>query len=72
VFIAESKKAEAFAKAFDQMLRRLNEAEDRSFTVTASIGTTVKKLNELDTIESCIRTGDKALYRAKEARYGMD
>ena len=54
------------------MLRRLNEAEDRSFTVTASIGTTVKKLNELDTIESCIRTGDKALYRAKEARYGMD
>jgi hypothetical protein len=43
VFIAEGKKAEAFAKAFDQMLRRLNEAEDRSFTVTASIGTTVKK-----------------------------
>ena len=72
MFIAEGKKAEAFAKAFDQMLRRLNEAEDRSFTVTASIGLMVKKLNETDTIESCVRTGDKALYRANEARHRMD
>ena len=72
VFMAEGMKAEAFAKAFEETLRRLNEVEDRSFTVTASVGITVKKLDEKDTIESCIRTGDKALYRAKEARHRMD
>lgn len=72
VFMAEGVKAEAFAKAFEERLRRLNEAENRSFTVTASIGVSVKKLNEMDTIESCVRTGDKALYRAKEARHTND
>ena len=72
VFMAEGVKAEAFAKAFEERLRRLNEAENRSFTVTASIGVSVKKLNEMDTIESCVRTGDKALYRAKEARHRND
>ena len=39
--------------------------------MTASIGVTVKELNEMDTIESCVRTGDRALYRAKEARHSM-
>ena len=72
VFMAEGAKAEVFAKAFEETLRRLNEAEDRSFTVTASIGLMVKRLDEMDTIESCVRTGDKALYRAKEARHSMD
>jgi diguanylate cyclase (GGDEF)-like protein len=71
VFMAEGRKAEAFVEAFEEKLCCLNQEEDRSFTVTASIGVTVKELNEMDTIESCVRTGDRALYRAKEARHSM-
>ena len=69
VFMAEGAKADAFAEAFEERLCRLNQEEDRSFTVTASVGVMVKTLNEMDTIESCVRTGDRALYRAKEARH---
>ena len=72
VFMAEGRKAEAFVEAFEKRLFYLNQEEDRSFTVTASIGVTVKELNETDTIESCVRTGDRAPYRAKEARHRLD
>ena len=69
VFMPDGEKARPFATAFEEELQLLNDEEDRSFTVTASVGMAVKRLNELDTIEKFIQEGDRAMYRVKEARH---
>ncbi len=69
VFMPEGEKAGPFVAAFEEALQRLNDEEDRSFSVTASVGMAVKRLNGMDTIEKCIQEGDKQMYRVKEARH---
>lgn len=69
VFMPEGEKAGPFVAAFEEALQRLNDEEDRSFSVTASMGMAVKRLNGMDTIEKCIQEGDKQMYRVKEARH---
>ena len=61
--------ADAFLNHFNQALDRLNAEEDRSFTVSASVGCTAKQLTELDTIEGCIHDSDILMYHIKEARH---
>jgi len=69
VFLAEDGEADRFERSFEETLLRLNGEEDRTFAVTASVGTAVRKLNEMDTIERCIQQGDREMYRVKEARH---
>ncbi len=61
--------AEAFVKAFESELERLNNEEDRSFNVSASVGFVVKNLGENDTIEACIQASDRVMYRKKEINH---
>lgn len=70
VFLPEagSGEPEAFLNRFQKALEALNLKEDRTFTVTASAGFAVKRLNEMDTVEHCIQLSDRELYKAKEAR----
>ena len=69
VFLPDGTQAEALARGFGQALARLNAEEDRSFTVTASVGYARKRLSAADTIERCIQEGDKQMYREKEAHH---
>lgn len=61
--------ADAFLERFDRTLDRLNAEENRSFAVSASAGCTVIRLNELDTIESCIHDSDTRMYQVKEEHH---
>ena len=58
--------ADAFLARFDREVGRLNAEENRSFTVSASAGCTVTRLNDGDTIEGCIHDSDKRMYQVKE------
>ena len=61
--------ADALALAIDRALAALNREEDRAFTVTASVGYAVRRLDETDTIERCIQLSDRQMYRVKEAHH---
>ena len=61
--------ADRFVGDFVRQLRALNREEDRAFTVEASCGAVVFKLDELSTIDKCILTSDKEMYRIKEQRH---
>ena len=62
-------RADAFVRAFEQALERLNREEDRSFVVTASTGYAVRRLTNADTIAQCIQDSDRQMYRAKAVRH---
>ena len=49
--------------------RAFNEIENRAFSVNASCGAVVFRLNGLSTIEECIRKSDEAMYREKEKHH---
>lgn len=61
--------ADRYIVDFDRELKALNETENRAFTVEASCGAVVFKLNELSTIEECIQKSDEAMYSAKEKHH---
>ncbi len=61
--------ADKFIVDFYREIRNLNRKEDRAFSVEASCGAIVFKLDELSTIERCIRMSDEEMYRMKERRH---
>lgn len=61
--------ADRYMADFDRELKALNETENRAFTVEASCGAVVFKLNELSTIEECIQKSDEAMYSVKEKHH---
>ncbi len=63
--------ADKFIVDFYREIRNLNRKEDRAFSVEASCGAIVFKLDELSTIERCIRMSDEEMYRMKERRHAV-
>ena len=61
--------AESYIKRFEKELEDINKRENRSFRVEASCGMYVVQLDELTTLEQCIRMSDEAMYRTKEERH---
>jgi diguanylate cyclase (GGDEF)-like protein len=61
--------ADRFIAEFNRQIRKMNREEDRAFTVEASCGSVVFKLDTLSTIERCIRMSDEEMYRMKEQRH---
>ena len=61
--------ADRFIGEFHRQISLLNREEDRAFTVEASCGAVVFRLDELSTIERCIRMSDEEMYRMKEQRH---
>lgn len=61
--------ADLFAREFERVLERLNQEEDRSFSVTASLGYAVRRLNGMDTIAQCVQESDRQMYKVKETRH---
>ena len=55
--------ADRFIAEFSRQIRKMNREEDRAFTVEASCGSVVFKLDTLSTIERCIRMSDEEMYR---------
>ena len=66
---ADRRTAEAYIRRFTEELASINEKERRSFTVEASCGSCTVKLDELTTLEQCIRMSDEEMYKVKEARH---
>lgn len=61
--------AEQYIKNFEKELKALNRQEMRAFTVEASCGATVTRLDSYSTIEECIQRSDDEMYRVKEKRH---
>ena len=61
--------AERFAGEFARQMEQLNREEDRAFSVEASCGVVICRLDELSTIERCIRLSDEEMYRIKDMRH---
>lgn len=66
---ANQRSAEAYIKRFEKELEAINIKEKRSFPVEASSGICYVKLDELMSLEHCIRLSDEAMYKAKEERH---
>ena len=60
--------ADKFIVDFYREIRNLNRKEDRAFSVEASCGAVVFRLDALSTVEKCIRKSDEEMYRIKEQR----
>ena len=56
-----------FVRNFQKELKKLNELENRAFTVEASCGSVVFHLNGMSTIEECIQKSDEKMYRGTPA-----
>lgn len=69
VFLPDGGGAEAYARSMEEALEGLNEAEKHGFTVSASVGYSVRTLRETDDIEQCILAGDQMMYVVKEAHH---
>ncbi|MBR6164814.1 MAG: GGDEF domain-containing protein [Clostridia bacterium] len=68
---ADRKKAENYLRKFEKTLDEINRRENRSFRVEASYGFSLVALDEMSTLEQCIRMGDEAMYKAKEERHAQ-
>ena len=66
---AEERIAGSYIKKFEKELAAINKRENRSFEVEASCGMYVVQLDELTTLDQCIRMSDEAMYREKEERH---
>ena len=66
---ANQRSAEAYITRFEKELDAINKKEKRSFPVEASSGICYVKLDELMSLEHCIRLSDEAMYKAKEERH---
>ena len=54
-------KADSYIRRFEKELSDINKRENRSFQVEASHGTYVVQLDEMTTLEQCIRMSDDAM-----------
>ncbi|MBR3431796.1 MAG: GGDEF domain-containing protein [Clostridia bacterium] len=68
---ADQRAADEFIRRFRKELAAINERERRSFQVEASCGTVVIRLDEMKTLEQCIRMSDEAMYSEKEKHHQM-
>ena len=66
---ADKRTAEMYIRRFEKELNAINVKEKRSFPVEASSGICYVKLDELMSLEHCIRLSDEEMYRVKEARH---
>lgn len=66
---ADASKADAFIRKYEKDLDALNRHENRSFRVEASVGSFVIRLDEMMTLEHCIRMSDEAMYKVKEQHH---
>ena len=66
---ARKNAAEEYIRRFEEKLEEINRREKRSFRVEASTGYAVMRLNEMDTLEQCIRMSDEAMYKVKEEHH---
>ena len=66
---ADKKAAEGFIKKFEKELEENNKREKRSFEVECSCGIYIAKLDEMSTLEHCIRLSDEEMYREKEEHH---
>ena len=66
---ADKKAAEGFIKRFEKELEENNKREKRSFEVECSCGIYIAKLDEMSTLEHCIRLSDEEMYREKEEHH---
>ncbi len=66
---ADKRAAEAFVHRFQRELETINKREKRSFLVEASSGIYVIRLDEMTTLDDCIRQSDEMMYKAKEDRH---
>ena len=65
----EKRMADAFTERFERELAGINRREKRSFQVEASCGVCVMKLDEMSTLEQCIRMSDEQMYKIKEEHH---
>jgi diguanylate cyclase (GGDEF)-like protein len=66
---ADQRAAKEFLRRFEKELDTINKREKRSFQVEASYGSYVVRLDEMTSMEDCMRLSDEAMYRAKEERH---
>ena len=66
---ANKRAAEAYIHRFEKELAEINRTEKRSFLVETSCGICVIKLDEMMTLEQCIRMSDEAMYKVKEEHH---
>ena len=66
---AEKRVADEFIRRFEKELGEINRREKRSFLVEASSGIYTVKLDEMMTLEQCIRKSDEAMYKEKAVRH---
>ena len=66
---ADQRAAAEFLRRFEKELDAINKREKRSFQVEASYGSYVVRLDEMTSMEDCMRLSDEAMYRAKEERH---
>ena len=66
---ADQRIADEYIRRFRKELAAINERERRSFQVEASCGTVVIRLDEMKTLEQCIRMSDEAMYSEKEKHH---
>ena len=66
---AEKYTADEFIRRFEKEMEEINRRENRSFRVEASCGSCTLKLEEMMTLEQCIRMSDEAMYRVKERKH---
>ena len=61
--------AETYLQRFEKELAEINRREKRSFQVEASCGVYIVKLDEMSTLEQCIRMSDEEMYKIKEEHH---
>ena len=66
---ADQRAAKDYVKRFEKELAAINAREKRSFPVEASSGVYAVKLDELTTLEQCIRMSDEVMYKVKEEHH---
>ena len=66
---ATQQDADHFVRDFQKELKRLNKQENRAFTVEASCGAVMFRLDSFSTIEECVQKSDEAMYQIKEKRH---
>ena len=66
---ADQRAAKDYVKRFEKELAAINAREKRSFPVEASSGIFAVKLDELMTLEQCIRMSDEVMYKVKEEHH---
>ncbi len=74
VFLPKSEQSDAdgFIERFNKALDEINGSSGYGFSVGASAGAYVKKLDYDSSIEECIRQCDLVMYKEKRIRYGID